>query len=103
MKGLKRTVRRFGTVRGHQKGINSTELLDYLTARFEIYLPAYQWVLENRLQHELVELREIAQSNTLIFLDYEINEDLFNLQKPLSHAGLVKRYLIHNTINPIVE
>lgn len=41
MKGLKRTVRRFGRVLGHQAGVGSDTLLDYVAARKAIYLPAY--------------------------------------------------------------
>ncbi|MEM7334963.1 MAG: hypothetical protein AAF490_23000 [Chloroflexota bacterium] len=103
MKGLKRTVRRFGPVLGHQKGINSETLLDYLTARQQIYLPSYQWVLQNRLQNELIKLKKIAESHTLVFLDYETNEDILDLKRPLSHAGLVKKYLIHDTILPTIK
>lgn len=58
MKGLKRTVRRFGKPKGHRKGINGSDLLDYITARKLIYLPAYKWVLDNRLQGEIVKLRK---------------------------------------------
>ena len=94
MKGLKRTVRRFGRVRGHRRGLRGAELLDYRAARFEIYLPAYRWALEHRLQDELAELRATcAQEQALVLLDYETNCDLEDLSKPLSHAGLVKRYL----------
>lgn len=100
MKGLKRTVRRYGRVLGHQKGINGTELLDYLTARIQIYLPAYKWVLENKLSDEISQLKQIMGKNRLVLLDYETNEDLENLAKPLSHAGLVKRYLLSNALYP---
>jgi len=92
MKGLKRTVRKHGTVRGHAKGVDSDELLLYLDARLQIYLPSYHWVLDNCLQNEVKQLRELAQSQTVLLLDYETNTDIENLSKPLSHAGLVKRY-----------
>mgnify|MGYP003651494559 FL=1 len=93
MKGLKRTVRRFGRVLGHRRGLAGAELLDYRRARFEIYLPAYRWVLEERLQAEVEELRARARSDLVVLLDYETNCEVENLGKPLSHAGLVKRYL----------
>ncbi len=47
MRGIKRTVRRFGPVRGHRDGLTSDRLLTYEEARRRIYLPAYLWVLEN--------------------------------------------------------
>lgn len=90
MKGLKRTVRRFGKPLGHRKGINGEDLLDYLTARNLIYLPTYKWVLDNQLAMEMKELKELATTGTLILLDYETNGDVENLAKPLSHAQLVK-------------
>ena len=39
MKGIKRTVRRFGKCLGHRNGLSGTELLGYLDARRQIYLP----------------------------------------------------------------
>lgn len=93
MKGLKRTVRKFGVPRGHRKGVQGTELLDYITARQLIYLPAYQWVLENKLQSELAQLKQISKEKGLVLLDYETNEDVNDPRKPLSHASLVKMAL----------
>lgn len=93
MKGLKRTVRSFGAVRGHRKGLHGTDLLPYLEARRAIYLPTYRWVLDHRLQEEVAALREIMQTHDLVLLDYETNEDIDDPRKPLSHAGLIKRYL----------
>lgn len=95
MRGLKRTERRFGRTLGHRAGVNGTELLPYLRARAEIYLPSYLWVLENYLQPELEQLRELAQSGPLVLLDYETNTDVWNTAKPLSHAGLVRAYLLN--------
>jgi len=93
MKGIKRTVRKNGPVKGHQAGINSKELLDYRTARFKIYLPAYRWILDNCLQSELGELRLMGETRPVVLLDYETNIDLDNLRKPLSHASLIVKYL----------
>ena len=53
MKNLKRTVKMHGKPLGHQYGVYSNELLDYLTARIKIYLPSYRYVLENVDQFEL--------------------------------------------------
>ena len=93
MKGIKRTVRKFGRPQGHRKGINGSELLDYLTARKQIYLPAYAWVLQNKTTKEIDMLVEIAKKNDLVLLDYETNCDIENIRKPLSHAGLVKKFI----------
>ncbi|MFD4639702.1 DUF6939 family protein [Lentzea sp. NPDC058436] len=93
MKGLKRTVRRFGQVRGHRAGLTGERLLDYRTARLEIYLPAYRWVLEHRLGAEVARLRELASSADVVLLDYTTNGDVEDLGMPLSHAGLIVDHL----------
>jgi hypothetical protein len=94
MRGLKRSVRSLGAVRGHRAGVNEGELLDYATARRRIYLPAYRWVLDHYLQPELAQLRLLGTSGTVVLLDYETNTDLANLSRPLSHAGLIMHYLL---------
>ena len=93
MRGLKRSVRSFGPVRGHRAGVEGGELLDYATARRRIYLPAYRWVLDHCVQPELTQLRELAASGTVVLLDYEANTDLDDLSRPLSHASLIVHYL----------
>lgn len=94
MKGLKRTVRKFGQVRGHRDGVEGERLLTYLHARFLIYLPTYRWLLEHKLERELEELRTLARERKVVLLDYETNQDPQSLARPLSHAGLIKRYLL---------
>ena len=42
MKGLKRTVRKYGRPLGHRKGVDGEELLSYLEARRLIYIPSYK-------------------------------------------------------------
>ncbi|HET8841367.1 MAG TPA: hypothetical protein VFN35_07855 [Ktedonobacteraceae bacterium] len=91
MKNLKRSVRTYGNVLGHRQGVNGDQLLSYAEARKTIYLPVYLWVLTNCLQDLLTRLRN--QQQTVILLDYETNCDLSDLTRPLSHAGLIKRYL----------
>jgi len=93
MKGIKRSERKYGKVLGHQKGIFSNELLDYASARRQIYLKTYAWILDNIMSPYVQELKEIAFKKDLVLLDYETNLDIDNLKRPLSHAGLVKRYL----------
>lgn len=94
MEGIKRTVRKFGKPLGHRFGIDSLQLLDYPTARKEIYLRAYAWILDNKVADVILQLKELAEKQDLILLDYNTNEDLENYRQPLSHAGLVKCYLI---------
>ena len=89
MKGLKRTVRKYGRCLGHRRGLAGAELLGYLDARRLIYLPTYAWVLEHRVTDLVDRLAAIAGERPLTLLDYETNCDVENLAKPLSHAGLV--------------
>lgn len=93
MKNIKRSVRTNGKVLGHRKGLFSNDILDYKTARREIYLRTYAWVLDNYLQDLINQLKENAFTKDLVLLDYETNIDIDNISKPLSHAGLIKRYL----------
>lgn len=93
MRGIKRSVRRFGRCLGHRAGLEGDRLLGYLEAREQIYLPSYAWVLAECLQPELEELRAMARSGPLLLLDYETNGDIQDLSKPLSHASLVMRHL----------
>ena len=96
MKGLKRTVRKFGKPKGHQFGTDSNELLSYIEARKKIYLPVYHWVLENKLQPELALLQEKLKDQPIVLLDYETNENVEDRSKPLSHASLIKNWLINS-------
>jgi hypothetical protein len=93
MSGIKRSGKTRGAVLGHRFGIGSGELLGYREARLRIYLPAYRWVLENRLTELVAELRERRLDNTLVLLDYETNGDIDDLSRPLSHAALIKYHL----------
>ena len=92
MKNIKRTVRRFGKPLGHRKGVKGTELLGYIEARKQIYLPACKWVLENKVANLIERLREASKTKTIVLLDYTTNCDIDNPKTPLSHAFLIKAY-----------
>ena len=94
MKNIKRTVRRFGKPLGHRKGVDGTELLGYIEARKQIYIPTYKWVLENKVANIIERLRAASDSGkTIVLLDYDMNADVENAKKPLSHASLIKAYV----------
>jgi prolyl 4-hydroxylase len=93
MSGIKRTIRKYGKVKGHRQGIEGTNLLSYAAARRQIYLPCYRYVLENYLEMECQELRTLANSQSVVLLDYETNGELDNLNQPLSHAWLIVKFL----------
>lgn len=95
MKGLKRTVRTLGYPLGHRKGAYGKELLNYFDARMLIYLPTYKWVLDNIPRvHDIVErIKQQAEIQDIVLLDYNTNIDVCDTSRPLSHAGLVKLYI----------
>ncbi|MEU0563100.1 hypothetical protein [Dactylosporangium sp. NPDC006015] len=94
MTGLKRTVRRFGQVHGHRRGLTGDTLLDYETARRQIYLPVYRWVLEHRAAEQVEELLRLTEGGEVVLLDYTTNGDVTDLSTPLSHAALIRRYVL---------
>ena len=93
MKYIKRTVRRFGRPLGHRKGVNGKELLGYIEARKQIYIPTYRWILENKVANIIERLREASKTKTIVLLDYDTNADVENAKMPLSHASLIKAYV----------
>lgn len=94
MKGLKRTVRKYGKPLGHRKGVNGKELLGYIEARKLIYIPTFRWVLEHKVTRIIERLKEASNSGkTIVLLDYDTNDDVDNPRRPLSHASLIKAYV----------
>ena len=96
MKNLKRTVRKYGPCLGHRKGVHGEELLGYIEARKQIYLPCYKWVLENKLKKLVTAIRIISKNKPVVLLDYNTNTDVNNPKKALSHASLIKAYIEGN-------
>lgn len=96
MKNMKRTVSKYGRCLGHRKGVHGEELLDYIEARKQIYLPCYKWVLENKLQKLVTAVRIISKNKPVVLLDYNTNPDVNNPKKALSHASLIKAYIEGN-------
>lgn len=92
MKGIKRTVRKYGRVLGHRKGVHGTEILGYVEAKHQIYIPAYRWVLEHKTIDIIKRLRKASETKTIVLLDYNTCCDVDDEKKPLSHAYLVKAY-----------
>lgn len=83
-----------GKVLGHFNG--DQLLLDYVEARKRIYIPLYKQMLSlpGEVQDVLDELYRLCLENRkLILLDYEVNGNVNDTAKPLSHAHLLKEYL----------
>ncbi len=95
MKNIKRTIKTHGHLIGHQYGIHGKEILSYLDARLKIYLPTYLWVLENveSVKNLISRIKKFSQTNNIVLLDYNTNQNYLDLKSPLSHAGLIKSYI----------
>ena len=92
MKNVKRTARKYGKPLGHRKGVSGEELLGYIEARKQIYIPTYRWMLEHKTIEIIERLREASKTKTIVLLDYNTCCDVDDPKKPLSHAFLVKAY-----------
>ena len=92
MKNIKRTVRKHGCVLGHRKGVYGTEILGYMEAKHQIYIPTYRWMLEHKATDIIERLRKASETKTIVLLDYNTCCDVDDEAKPLSHAYLVKAY-----------
>lgn len=97
MKNMKRGGSKRGAIIGHQRGIESKEILNYVNAKKYIYLPAYNWILEKKLQHELLEIKNILKKFNVIFLDFNTSQEILDNSRPISHAAIVKS-VIEKTI-----
>lgn len=93
MKNIKRTVRTHGRVLGHRKGVYSSEILDYVSAKHQIYIPVFKWVLENKVAHIIERLKNASKDKTIVLLDYNTCCDVDSATKPLSHAYLIKAFV----------
>lgn len=93
MKNVKRTVRKYGKPLGHRKGVSGKELLGYIEARKQIYIPTYRWMLEHKTIEIIERLHEASKKKTIVLLDYNTCCDVDDPKKPLSHAFLVKAYV----------
>ena len=92
MKNIKRTVRKHVRVLGHRKGVLGTEILGYMEAKHQIYIPTYRWMLEHKAMDIIERLRKASETKTIVLLDYNTCCDVDDETKPLSHAYLVKAY-----------
>lgn len=93
MKNLKRTVRSNGTVQGHYFGKNN-KLLGIVEARDKIFIPSYRYALEKYLKTDVENLRKQAKESNIVLLDFMTNGNVENTNSPLSHAQLLKEYIL---------
>lgn len=85
MKNLKRnsSVKR-GKFLGYKYG---DKVIDHIAAFDLIYIPMYEYVLQNKLKNESTLIKGlVGEGNKVVLLDYETGET--------SNAQLIKRYLM---------
>jgi hypothetical protein len=77
---------------GHQYG---TKLLGYVEARYKIYKAAYEWVLANRIDPELIEgfVEQAFRGVPQYFHDLGNNGDINNTKLTVAHSSLLVQYL----------
>ena len=64
---------------------SSDTILEYSTARKQIYIPAYMWVLENKLQNEMILLSGLLnETKKISLIDFETNDDVNDIRAPLA-------------------
>jgi hypothetical protein len=51
-------------------------------------------VLEHRATEQVDALRRVADEGDVVLLDYTTNGDVADLAAPLSHAALIRRYVL---------
>lgn len=90
MCNMKRTCRMHGRCIGH---MYEGELLGYIEARKKIYIPSYYYMLEHFCAKSIETIKKLSDERTVVLLDYDTNEDIEDSTKPMSHAGLIKKYI----------
>jgi hypothetical protein len=85
-------AKRGGKPSGHLFG---KKLLGIVEARRRIYIPTYEWLLDNRISHHFFEhLIATARSGVTQFIhDVGDNGDVNDTSQPLAHAAVLVQYL----------
>lgn len=85
-------AKRGGKPSGHKFG---NKELGIVEARRRIYVPTYEWVLENRVDPELIEsLIATALSGVAQYVhDVGDNGDINDVNQPLAHTAVLVQYL----------
>ncbi len=85
-------AKRGGKPSGHQFG---KQLLGVVDARRRIYVPTYEWVIENRIDPTVIDqLLAVARRGVVQFVhDVCDSGDPNDTTQPLAHAAVLVRYL----------
>jgi hypothetical protein len=96
-----KTAPRYFRGKGHKRGGKPAghhygdKLLDLVEARYRIYRPAYEWMLANRIDPELLQsfVDRAFAGIPQWFHDMGDNGDINNTSEPLAHASILVQYL----------
>lgn len=85
--------KRGGKPTGHKFG-EDRRLLKLEEARRRIYVPAYEWVLENKIDSKIIDgfIEKMFRGISLFFYDYESNGTI-SKDLPLAHASILVKWL----------
>jgi hypothetical protein len=85
-------AKRGGKPSGHRFG---SKELGVVEARRRIYVPTYEWMLENRVDREVIEgLFAAALSGVTQYIhDVGDNGDINDANQPLAHAAVLVQYI----------
>ena len=85
-------AKRGGKPSGHQFG---TKLLGIVEARRKIYVPTYEWMLENCIDPAVIDgfIAAAFAGVTQHFHDLADNGDINDASQPLAHAAVLAQYL----------
>lgn len=91
-----------------KKGLHINEYFTYVEARQKIFIPIYCWMLENKAYKIIENLRKLLLFKAIVIIDRSINENIDDINKPLSCAFLLKAYIegkepYQNAIKEITE
>lgn len=90
---LARGKRKFGELAGYKVGEGGA-VCDEATARRNVFVPLYTWVLNTYLANELRAMAdEVIAGRRVVLLDHSTNEDVYNVDKRFTHASLIKAWL----------
>ncbi|MBI4148153.1 hypothetical protein HY490_02575 [Candidatus Woesearchaeota archaeon] len=86
-KGRKRRGKPWGHLFGGR-------VIGYRDARVSIYVPSYEFMVEQRVSGTSVDsIVDKAASTTQFFFDVDENGDVHDTRRPLSHAAILVRWL----------
>lgn len=95
-----RGKRKFGDVASFKMG--DSDIVDECQARLQIYVPTYEYTLENCLRAEMsMMLQQLIEGKKVMLIDTCVGEDVGSKEMRFSHAAIIKVWLLRAaSMNP---